>query len=47
KDPKDLNHKQRRMRLAIALMMEGTENIELPDNLELPDSFKLPDDGTK
>lgn len=47
KDPKDLNHKQRQMRLAIALMMEGTENIELPDNLELPDSFKLPDDGTK
>jgi hypothetical protein len=35
------------MRLAIALMMEGTENIKLPDNLELPDSFKLPDDGTK
>jgi hypothetical protein len=47
KDPRDLNHMQRQMRLAIALMMEGTENIKLPDNLELPDSFKLPDDGTK
>ena len=46
KDLKDLDHFDRQLRLAIALMMEGTENIEVPD-IELPDSLKLPDNGTK
>ena len=46
KDPKELDHFDRQLRLAIALMMEGTENIELPD-IELPDSLKLPDNGNK
>ncbi len=30
KDAKDLNREQRQLRLAIALMMEGTKNLKLP-----------------
>ena len=31
KESKDLDHEQRQLRLAIALMMEGTQNFELPE----------------
>jgi cytidylate kinase len=30
KDDKDLNREQRQLRLAIALMMEGTQNLKIP-----------------
>ena len=30
KDHKDLNREQRQLRLAIALMMEGTQNLKIP-----------------
>ena len=46
KNPNEMDHFDRQLRLAIALMIEGTENIEIPD-IELPDSLKLPDNGTK
>jgi cytidylate kinase len=32
KDHKDLNREQRQLRLAIALMMEGTQNLKIPSD---------------